>query len=268
MSAPAVARRVVGSLGLFPAAFHAYRWIQDIRPSVVARSRRARRRGAPDGLPIPPAGLIYSVVATRNVEWFLESGTIATTAIRGALAGIGRPIESFRSLLDFGCGCGRVLRHWHGIPGLALHGSDYNPSGPAWVRANIAGVDARVNQLAPPLPFADGAFDIAYALSVFTHLPESLQRPWMEELRRVVRPGGVLILSLHGDHFAAGLTEADRARYDAGELVVLQPEHAGTNLCATLHPPAHVREQLAEGFALRAHLPAAVRQDLYVLERL
>ena len=268
MSAPALARRVAGSLGLFPAAFHAYRWLQDLRPSVVAVSRRARRRGAPDRLPIPPAGLIYSVVATRNVDWFLKSGTIAADAIRGALRGIGRPIESFRSLLDFGCGCGRVLRHWCGIPGLALHGSDYNPAGPAWVRSHLPSVDARVNELAPPLPFDAGAFDLAYALSVFTHLPTELQRPWMEELRRVVRPGGVVILSLHGDHFASALTATDRARYDAGELVVLQPEHAGTNLCATLHPPAYVRSHLAHGFAVRAHVPAAVRQDLWVLERL
>lgn len=267
MNSRGLARQLIGTLGLMPAAFHTYRWLQDMRPSTVARSRRARRAGAKDGLPIPPSGLIYSVLATRDVQWFLESGTIAATAIRSALEGIGRPIETFRSLLDFGCGCGRVLRQWRSVPGLELHGSDYNPAGPAWVRANLPGVDARVNQLAPPLAFGDRAFDISYALSVFTHLPTELQQPWMDELRRVLKPGGILILSLHGDHFAAGLTEADRARYDAGELVVLQPELAGSNLCTTLHPPAWVRQHLAKGFTLRAHIPSAVRQDLYVLER-
>ena len=267
MSARGLARRVAGTLGVFPAAFHTYRWLQDMRPSAVARSRRLRRAGAPDGLPIPPSRLIYSILATRDVEWFLESGAIAASAIRKALDGIGRPIESFRSLLDFGCGCGRVLRHWHAVPGLKLHGSDYNPDGPAWLREHLASVDARVNGLEPPLPFADGSFDLCYALSVFTHLPAALQRPWMDELRRVLRPGGVLILSLHGDFFADSLTEADRAQYDAGELVVHQAEHAGTNLCATLHPPKYVHETLTRGFTVLSHAPRAVRQDLYVMER-
>ena len=145
--------------------------------SCVARNRRLGREGAPDGLPIPPAHLIYSIATTRDERWLLTGWERAGRSIREVLVGIGRPIESLPSVLDFGCGCGRVVRYWRGMPGLAVHGSDYNPAGIAWVREHLPFVDARVNRLERPLPFADGAFDFCYALSVFTHLPVEMHRP-------------------------------------------------------------------------------------------
>lgn len=45
------------------------------------------------------------------------------------------------------------------------------------------------------LPFADGAFDAAFCISVVEHLPEKRVRPAMSELRRVLRPGGRLLLT-------------------------------------------------------------------------
>ena len=71
----------------------------------------------------------------------------------------------------------------------------------------------------------------------------------------MMRPKGLLLLSLHGDAYAPGRTPADRSRYAAGEAVVLHPEHAGANLRATLHPPSYVRDHLSAGFAVRTHAP-------------
>ena len=39
-----------------------------------------------------------------------------------------------------------------------------------------------------PAPCPDHAFDLAYSISVFTHLPEDMQFHWLEELRRITRP--------------------------------------------------------------------------------
>ena len=49
----------------------------------------------------------------------------------------------------------------------------------------------------PPLDFASGSFDLIWALSVFTHLTDN-SLPWLAELHRTLRPGGLLIASYMG----------------------------------------------------------------------
>ena len=148
-------------------------------------------------------------------------------------------------VLDFGCGCGRVLRHWAGLEGPEIHGSDYNERLVAWCAANLPFVTASVNELEPPLRYEDRQFGLVYAISVFTHLPRDLERAWIEELSRIVAPGGLLLLTTHGDSYADRLDAHERARYDSGEPVARWPGVAGSNLCTTFHPESYVRERLA-----------------------
>jgi hypothetical protein len=54
---------------------------------------------------------------------------------------------------------------------------------------------------------------------VFTHLPESLEREWLTELRRVTRRGGYLIFTVQSDAAVSILAPAERDRFDQGELV-------------------------------------------------
>ncbi len=48
----------------------------------------------------------------------------------------------------------------------------------------------------------DAEFNAVIGVSVFTHLPNRLQDIWLTELKRVTKPGGVLILSVHNQEFA------------------------------------------------------------------
>jgi SAM-dependent methyltransferase len=58
-----------------------------------------------------------------------------------------------------------------------------------------------VNDREPPLRFAeDESFDLVTAASVFTHIPLHLQRPWLEEIRRILRPGGYFLYTVAGAH--------------------------------------------------------------------
>ena len=59
----------------------------------------------------------------------------------------------------------------------------------------------------PPLPYPDEYFDVVYCLSVFTHLNESMQDLWIEELSRILKPGGVLLLTIYGKGVTEGLDE-------------------------------------------------------------
>jgi len=55
----------------------------------------------------------------------------------------------------------------------------------------IAGAD--VIQADAPLPYADGSFDLVVSMDVIEHVPEPL--PWLRDVMRVLRPGGLLFLT-------------------------------------------------------------------------
>jgi SAM-dependent methyltransferase len=254
---------------LLPMAFVTWRTMKEWTPMLAWRNLNARRSAA---IAIPPGALIFSATGTHNVDWFLRSGKRSADSFRSALNDINRPIESFVSILDLGCGCGRVLRHWSDVRGPRFFGTDYNPAGPEWARQNLTGVSFSVNQLIPPLPYPDRKFDLVYAVSVFTHLPRAIQRTWIEELHRVIEPGGILMLTLSGEGDFARLTEGERERFRRGELVEIDPAFAGTNMCGVYHPEEFVRSSWGDLFKIRnVYREGALgspRQDLYAFERL
>ena len=235
-----------------------------------ARANRAFLESAPERLPIPPARLRILVAASPDVSWFIEGGRRGAECIRDILAKHGVALDPAVPLLDFACGCGRVLRHFSALGG-AVHGSDLNPALTGWCRRHLPFGHFETNALEPPLAFADGTFGLVYALSVFTHLPAPLQGPWMQELRRVLRPGGYLVLTTHGARYAEELQPDDRARFVAGELVIRRDDRPGSNVCGAYHPEAYVRRVLAQGFTVVDVVPEGARgnpwQDLWLLQR-
>ena len=238
--------------------------------------------GAPDKLPLPPRRLHELIVGTDHltIHDYLSIGQGCADTLRGALRAHAPTLQALEPILDFGCGCGRVMRHlWAAEPGLRICGSDINAAQVAWCRAHLPFEAAEVNAPTPPLAFAEGTFGLAYAFSVFTHLPVELQRPWLEELVRVVRPGGYLFLTFVGVAYAGQLAPTEHARFAAGRLVVYSPEDANVPdryaRCAAYHPPAYVTGELARGLTVLAHLPGqiadptgrVVGQDAYLFRK-
>ncbi len=111
---------------------------------------------------------------------------------------------------ELGCGGGRLIRHLRAVDGMRLVGSDLLADNAAWCRENLDGIEFHQNGLEPPLDFADdGSFDFAFAYSVFTHIPMELQLPWIEELARVLRPGGVATVTVLGPDMAQTMMSDD-----------------------------------------------------------
>lgn len=227
-------------------------------------------KSAPQTLPIPPVSLRILVAASPDIAWFVESGRRGADSVVGILQRNGVELDRETPLLDFGCGCGRVVRHFAGRSD-AIFGSDVNARLVEWSRECLSFGTFRTNALAPPLSFDAGQFGLVYALSVFTHLPEPLQASWMAELWRVLRPGAYLVFSTHGSRYASTLAPADRQRFLSGDLVTRYDERAGGNVCGAYHPERYVREQLSRGFVVVDFQPEGAAgnpwQDLWLLRK-
>jgi SAM-dependent methyltransferase len=237
-----------------------------------------------DGMPLPPiemirltTGMNYRV--DKLPRAFYREGQRGAAWISDALGKHGRAMADFRSVLDFGCGCGRVIRHWKSIEGPEYHGSDLNDYMIRWASENLPFAEFTVNGDTPPLAYEDKSFDLVYTISVFTHLLEPLQREWAVEMGRLIAPGGMLILTTHGPQMVASLDEDARRAFgqaggqesfDAGERIVIRPEGAGTNALAAFHPESYVRDVLAPAAEMEVvdYLPMGAtdaHQDAFVL---
>ena len=244
--------RFPGRARLYGAAWSLY------QRRVMGRHETAQEAltGDPGGLPLPPAELRIQTVAQPDADFFVWSGWSNYELIRAMLAEAGADPEALGAVLDFGCGCGRVARWWVAQEGTEVHGCDTNAELAAWCDANLP-MEARANGLEPPLPYPEASFDLVYALSILTHLPEELQHRWVEELVRVLRPGGHLWLTLSGEALAHLLSPPERAAFARGEPVTQFADVPGSNLCAAFHPPPYVRGTLLAGLEVVAEAPGA-----------
>lgn len=245
------------------------RWSNRAKDRVRSIPLRAASRG--QGVPLPPSSLMHLVAGSEDVSWFLDGGERAASSLRFILARNGVSLQSLGSILDFGCGVGRVLRHWEHLEGPILHGTDYNPALVGWCIKNLPFAQFRVNGLGGGLSYSDESFDLIYALSVFTHLTETLQFFWMSELSRALRPGGYLFITTHGSHYQRELASEDAKAFEQGRLVVLGSNREGSNDCAAFHPESYVRETLSWGLDVVDFLPEGAlgnpRQDVYLLRK-
>jgi SAM-dependent methyltransferase len=236
------------------------------------RARNARLRASiDDELPLPPPRLVYSVAGHFDLGKYHQSGLEHAELLRRVLKTHGHAVEDFGSLLDFGCGSGRVVRQWRDLPETRVHGCDYNARHVAWCRQAIPFAEFRLNRLTPPLPYGPAEFDFVYAISVFTHLTEELQLAWIRELERVLSPGGVLLITTKGRSRLEPLSEEERQQFERGELVVQSGRYAGRNLCAAYHPERYVNERLKNGLNVFGFVPAVrggtQTQDIFMLEK-
>ncbi|MDR2010118.1 MAG: class I SAM-dependent methyltransferase [Bacteroidales bacterium] len=176
-------------------------------------------------------------------------------------------------ILDWGCGPGRVIRHLSVImdPSCEFHGSDYNKKYIDWCSKNIINVTFKTNQLIPPLNYEENTFDIIYGISIFTHLSEEMHHAWFCELMRVLKHGGILILTLHGDAFKEKLTKSERDDFEKGKLIVKSNTKEGHRTYTAFQPTSFVEKLVANNKILE-HVCGStkngkIEQDLWVIKK-
>jgi len=106
-----------------------------------------------------------------------------------------------RSALDFGCGAGRVLRHFAPeADRCEFHGCDIYEPAIAWAGKHLSPpFNLFVSGEIPPLKLPNASFDLIWATSVFTHMVHETWSSWMLELHRLLKSGGILMASYRGE---------------------------------------------------------------------
>lgn len=146
------------------------------------------------GCPIPPGWLRQRAIGHVDAKSFLSSGPAFARSLRDITLQHGTDIAHTERVLDFGCSCGLLIRALAQVTNARLYGCDSDKEAVNWCKSHLAG-EFHHNGEFPPLPWEDGHFDLIYAVSVLTHMDESHQNAWLEEWRRVLKPGGLLLAS-------------------------------------------------------------------------
>jgi SAM-dependent methyltransferase len=293
---------------LAPAGFLARRARELADPLARAAHRAAERRAGRVAPRTLPPRRLRARTGAPGIREFVEGGRRAADELDAALLTAGLPgLAAHRRVLDFGCGSARVLPHVcarlpeqparvPGPPALPggearCTGCDVDPAAIAWAAANHPGLSFAHTGDAPPLPFPDRSFDLVYSISVFSHLDRSTQDGWLAELRRVLAPGGVALLSVHGRHayeqFRSGAVRTGWCDPDAfrrpalapGELVFVpytrtlwnegELPGVGADYGLTFHGEDYLRRHWGETLQVIAIVPRALAgwQDAVVCRR-
>jgi SAM-dependent methyltransferase len=144
--------------------------------------------------PFPPMELMQNTSGLTSEADFASHGADFWIALSQASP---KPLHEFASILDFGCGCGRLARMFKGHTGR-IAGCDIDARHVEWCSATLKYMETRLSSVRPPIPFADNEFDAVISISVFTHLNEGNSDQFLQELARVCRRDGMLFLTLHG----------------------------------------------------------------------
>lgn len=105
-----------------------------------------------------------------------------------------------RSVLDFGCATGRVIRHFANQSKIPeVWGTDINQRHVRWLYEHLPmNVKPVFNHCIPTLPIPDRSVDIITAFSVFTHI-DTFETHWLAELSRIMSDGGMCYLTVHNE---------------------------------------------------------------------
>lgn len=220
---------------------------------------------------LPPDYLIYESFQ-MNYKKYYSNGLESAKSIVQLFE---KHIElKDKKILDWGCGPSRIIRHFPEVinNGCEYFGTDYNQKTIEWCKNNLKGIHFNHNSLEAELPYSNDCFDVIYGISIFTHLSKRLHDDWYEELIRVLKPKGIMVLTTQGDNFKIKLTEAELKKYSNNELIVRGNVKEGHRTYSAFHPKGFMKE-LFKDVTILEHIekkndnPNKPPQDFWIISK-
>ncbi len=167
--------------------------------------------------PLPPRELIEHVSPAPSI--FEAQGLKAFTDL---IEQVDRHAnqEEIGNMLDWGCGCGRSTRYLLDAGLGQIHGCDIDSEAISWCQRELGPGQFVTVGTEPPTPYVAESMDLIIGVSVFIHLSRADQGKWLRELQRITSPGGLILVSVHGEYAyrfiyggpPSGRAEGGRAR--------------------------------------------------------
>nr|WP_295467303.1 class I SAM-dependent methyltransferase [Mesorhizobium sp.] len=224
-----------------------------------------------------------SAIKDPESKFFQQSGPKAAETIFAHLRRhVSKPSPS---VLDFGCASGRVLLPLAKLaPDWSFSGCDVDAEAVEYVSLSAPTIAAKQNGYAPPAPFPDRSFDAVYAVSVWSHFPENIADAWLDDIARLLKPGGVALITTAGPSLLefvqntfrqwADVTaaEIDRTGFvfrELGNLHSHQEQFPGIDASwgNTIITERYIREKWSDRFDVIEHIPRGMngQQDITIL---
>lgn len=248
-----------------------YNSSKTISVNLLREEVKYRHNGLPDGFPVPPSKLIFTIIAIPWISEFYKSGKIIFEDMKEMFEKNNITLDHNSNILDFGCGCGRLIRHFASTKKYNLFGSDLNPDLINWCSNNLSFGKFGTNNLHPPLNYQNNFFNLIYARSVFTHLSAEAQFAWINEMRRILKPGGLFYFTTHGSNTISPLSIEEQNKFNSDEIVLHNSFGEGDNKYSSYQSYNWTVKNLLNGFELAAYQEGIqnphLRQDVYIFRK-
>lgn len=251
-------------------------------PHVDIPSRAGAGQELASELPTPPREL--HVGYGDSSDHYLKTGEWDHTAILRNLQTTGFELGRGDRVLEFGCAAARILRNFRAHAEIAeVWGVDINATSVRWCQQNLSPpLRFCTTTTFPHLPFEDNHFSLIYAASIFTHIFD-LDDMWLLELRRILRPGGRLYVTVHDEdtlktvsdpaHWSAGMREQVRLAREAFPAIDRGFDVFTTNRLShnqiVFHHSQHIRQKWSQFIRVLELFPSAHEyQTAVIMEKL
>jgi SAM-dependent methyltransferase len=200
----------------------------------------------------PPKELFSRYVKVPSAEMF---SLTSMRIIRELLEPVSRyrTLNSFRSVLDWGCGCGLLefsIRRF--LPEASVTAVDSDVEAIEWCRrSGLPGTFGTLPQ-SPSTDLEADAFDLVLGYSTLGRLTPAAQETWLRELHRIMKSGGYAALSVYGELLRPLLSGDLAGEVESRGVGSSLPQDTGTGLA---QPVGHVLTHQTKEYTLSECLP-------------
>ena len=140
-------------------------------------------------------------IAKNPIREYLSDGWRTLSELMLLLETVDKPLSKTGSVLEFAAGFGRFTRHLVKVLPGRVTCTDVMPGSVDFLREQFC-VEGFYSSHEPEKVSLPAKYDLVFVLSMFTHLPTRMWVPWLRALQRMVKPGGLLVFSVHNEDVA------------------------------------------------------------------